>query len=304
MRQVSLIPYVCGAGASTPGAEGGALYCFDHDMAEELRGRGLDAVWSADPKTAWSGPYGQVAHSNLPPRGTPERLEIVSWHLRSLAAQVETVTRGGGLAVTIGGDHSLAAGSVAGLRRALGPDARIGLLWIDAHTDINTEGTTISHALHGMPMATLLGIEQMMQIDDVSYPAIRPEDVFYFGLRDIDPGEYDNARDLGLQLMDIESLRAYGVAKAIREAGKALAACDAVVLSIDLDGFSTDQAPSVGTPVPGGFTFDEVVPMLADIVRLHPVALIDIVEFNPALDGADKTFRFMIDLVTGLFSNK
>ena len=88
MRQISLIPFVCGAGASTAGAEYGALYCFDHGLAETLYAEGIQAGWAADPHQYWDGPHGEAAHASLPAHGSAERKNIVQWHVRELARAV------------------------------------------------------------------------------------------------------------------------------------------------------------------------------------------------------------------------
>lgn len=301
MKRVSLIPYVCGAGASTPGAEQGSLYTRAHGLSETLSENGIDAVWAVDPDSHWNGPYGRIAHENLPGRGTDGRLEIVSWHLRALAENVAAELSRGHRAVTLGGDHSMAAGSIAGAQYALGPDARLGLIWIDAHPDLHTYPSSVSKALHGMPMATLLGLDQTLAMGEPFGVTLKPENIIYAGLRDIDEGEIENAGKIGLKLCNITNLRQRGVATALQEAAMDLSArCDHIILSIDVDAFDPEYAPATGTQVPGGFLPDEILPVLAGIIRSYSVPLIDIVEFNPTLPGAEKTFDFITDMLKKL----
>lgn len=301
MNPVSLIPYVCGAGASTPGSERGAVYCQEHGLTEKLAMRGIPALWAADAGMHWNGPYGLTAHQHLLPHGTAERREMVLWHCQALAENVATELRAGNRVVTIGGDHSMAAGSIAGVQMALGPEARIGVIWVDAHPDLHTFESSVSKALHGMPMATLLGLDNTLGVPNLHAPVIRPENMLYIGLRDIDAGEMENAAKIGVKLLPMDELRQRNIANVVQDAVTKLAVtCDHIVLSIDLDGFSTDYAPAVGTPVPGGFTPDEILPLLAGIVRAYSVPLIDIVEFNPTLPGAEQTYAFIIEILEAL----
>lgn len=301
MCPISLVPYVCGAGASVPGCEYGPLYARDHGLTERLQNAGIDAVWAVDPQAHWSGPYGQVAHADLPPRGSSERFEIVAWHCQSLSRNVAAELRNGNRVVTIGGDHSMAAGSIAGMAEAFGPDVKIGVIWIDAHADLNTFESSLSKALHGMPVAALLGIDKSLAPLGPAKAVVMPENVIYAGLRDVDAAEYDIAAAHGMRLMSMDDLRAQGIAQALQDSVMQLAGrCDHLVLSIDLDAFSLDDAPSVGTPVPGGFKPEEIVPVLAGIVRTHAIEMVEIVEFNPQLPGAEKTYDFLTQMLCEL----
>jgi len=301
MNPVSLIPYVCGAGASKPGAELGAVYCYEQGLTEKLHAHGVSAVWACDPEMHWNGPYGQTAHVPLTALGTPERLETVAWHLHVLAENVAAELRQGNRVVAIGGDHSMAAGSIAGVQMAMGEEATIGVIWVDAHPDLHSLQSSVSKSLHGMPMGSLLGLDDTLLVPGVTSPVLRPENVLYLGLRDVDAGEIENARSLGMNLISMEDLRSRNIAGTVQDAVMQLAMhCDQIVLSIDLDGFAPDIAPATGTPVPGGFLPDEIIPVLSGIVRAYPVPLIEIVEFNPTLPGTDKTYQFMIDLLVEL----
>jgi arginase len=305
MKRVSLIPYVCGAGASTPGAEQGPLYARANGLSEKLAIQGINCLWAVDPDTHWNGPYGRIAQNPMPERGSPESLEIVSWHLRALAENVAAELGRGHRAVTLGGDHSLAAGSIAGAKAALGKDARLGLIWIDAHPDLHTFQSSASKALHGMPLATLTGLDQTLAVSQEQGAILKGEDIVYIGLRDIDEGERENARSLGLTLHTLEHLRGHGVAKVLQEAAIELSGrCDHILLSIDVDGFDPAIAPATGTRVADGLMPEEILPVLAGIVRSHSVPLIDLVEFNPTLPGAEQTFDLMVRILAELLPGK
>ncbi len=303
MSEISILPFVCGAGASVPGSEQGALYARTHGLSERLDARGIAHHWAADPQSHWRMPGGQKAHENLEAQGTDMRRDVVVRHLKTLAENVAAELRRGFTVVAIGGDHSQAAGSLAGVQAAFGPGARLGLLWIDAHPDIHTFQSSSSKALHGMPLGTLTGLDRTLALGKDFAVRLEPENIVFAGLRDIDEGEKENARSLGIGLLTLDDLRANGGAKILEQAAARLAeTCDHIVLSIDLDVFSADFAPAVGSPVKGGFTPDEILPVLSKIVRTHAVPLIDIVEFNPTLPGAEKTFDLLVKIMGDLFS--
>lgn len=288
------------------GCEHGPLYGLEHGLADQLQESGIDAAWAVNPEAHWNGPYGRVAHAHLPPRGSAARHEIVAWHCRALAGNVEKELRQGRRVVTIGGDHTMAAGSISGAAAAFGPDTTIGVIWVDAHADINTTGSSVTKALHGMPVAALLGLDPALADLTVRPAVVRPENIIYAGLRDIDPGERDVAAPLGMTLPPLTEIRQQGGVSAwLQDAVTHLAArCDNLVLSIDLDAFSTDLAPAVGTPVPGGFMPDEILPVLAGIVRTHGIQLIDLVEFNPRQPGAEKTAALMTEILRAVLPGR
>ena len=304
MRDISLIPFVCGAGGSTAGAERGPLYCFEHDLPAALRAEGISVDWQFDPHTHWAAPYGAQAHTALPVRGDPRRRETVQWHNQHLAQQVAAVIRNNQRAVTIGGDHSMAAGSMAGAQIALGPETVLGLVWVDAHTDLHTFASSTTKALHGMPVGSLLGLDDTLAIPGAKYPVFTPDNVVYVGLRDVDPGEILHAEKIGLPIPSIEDLRAAGLAASVQNKINALKKrCDHILLSIDLDAFAETLAPAVGTLVPGGFTFEEIIPILRKLVETHSVPLIEVVEFNPTLLGTEPTYALLTKILRELLKS-
>lgn len=301
MNPVSLVPYVCGAGASTDGSELGAVYCQDHGLTEKLAERGIKAQWATDAQMHWNGPYGQTAHQALSLQGSQERRETVLWHCQATAETVAAELRTGNRVVAIGGDHSMAAGSVSGVQMALGQDARVGVIWVDAHPDLHTFESSTSKALHGMPLATLLGLDDTLSVPSACSPVIKSENLLYLGLRDIDEGEKKNAAAHGVRLFTMEELRRQDMAQVIQDAVSNLSLnCDHIVLSLDLDAFDSAYTPAVGTPVEGGFTPEEMWPILSGIVRDYSVPLIDVVEFNPTLPGAEQTYQFIIDMLAAI----
>lgn len=196
------------------------------------------------------------------------------------------------LPLVIGGDHSLAAGSVgasADYAAARGGD--IGLLWVDAHGDMNTPATTLSGNVHGMPLAALLGQEpaELSRIG-TAFPKVKPEKTVLIGIRNLDAAEKTQVRDAGVHVFTMKDVDRLGIATVMERAiAITTAGTVGVHVSFDLDVCDPSIAPGVGTPVKGGFNYREahmVMELLADTGR---VMAIDLVEINPILDVRNQT---------------
>jgi len=217
-----------------------------------------------------------------------------------LADRVETSVRARHFPVVLGGDHSLAAGSVAGAARAMRARGdKLGLLWIDAHGDINTPETSPSGNVHGMPVAHLLGHgDPRLQFIDGA--AVRPEHTFLIGIRDLDAGERMHLRSFGVHVFTMHDVDRRGLSDVMEEAiAEATISATGLWVSYDVDVQDPVHAPGVGTPVAGGLSWREghlVMEMIADSGLL--VGL-DLVEVNPILDVSNRT----ADLAVGLVSS-
>ncbi len=198
----------------------------------------------------------------------------------------------GALPVVLGGDHSLAAGSVAATADyAAGSKRDIGLLWIDAHGDMNTPETSVSGNVHGMPLAALLGSEpaELARIRQ-RVPKLRADRTVLIGLRDVDMLERDRIRSSGVHVFTMKDIDRHGIATVMKRA-LALAGKDTVGIhaSFDVDVCDPTVAPGVGTPVRGGLDYREahmVMEMIADSGKLMAL---DLVEVNPILDIQNQT---------------
>jgi len=209
-----------------------------------------------------------------------------------LYQQVYHSLSSGALPVVLGGDHSLAAGSVAASADYAAADKRdIGLLWIDAHGDMNTPDTTVSGNVHGMPLAALLGNEpaELSRIRQ-RVARVRPDRTVIIGLRDLDQLERDRIKTSGVHVFTIKDIDRHGIAtvmkRAIALAGKDTAG---IHVSFDVDVCDPTVAPGVGTPVRGGLDYREahmVMEMIADSGRMMAL---DLVEVNPILDIQNQT---------------
>jgi arginase len=223
---------------------------------------------------------------------------------RELAAATAQAVRDGCAPLVLGGDHSLGAGSVAGVSTALAERGqRLGLLWLDAHGDLNTPDSTLSGNIHGMPVAHLLGHgdERMAGIASPA-PAVRAGNVALVGIRDLDPAEREHARRFGVRVFTMREVDERGL-KAVMEEAIALTGegTDGIHLSLDMDWIDPDEAPGVGTAVRGGATYREAhlaMEMLADTGR---VLSMDVVEINPVLDHYNRTAELAVGLVRSAF---
>lgn len=218
----------------------------------------------------------------------------------AVATQTRDALTAGRLPVVLGGDHALAAGSIAGAAahlRATGQ--RLGALWIDAHGDLNTPATSKSGNVHGMPLAALLGFgDPAMVALSGDAPALRAADVALVGLRDLDAAERTHIKKWKLSAFTMRALDERGVRSVLEEA-IAVATKDTagLWLSFDMDVIDPEEAPGVGTAVPGGMTYREAhlaMEMLADTGKL--VGL-DVVEVNPVLDERNRTAEIACELI-------
>ena len=205
----------------------------------------------------------------------------------------------GALPVVLGGDHSLAAGSVAAsadfVRKSTSKP--LGLIWVDAHGDMNTPQTSRSGNVHGMPLAALLGSEPASLANIGTSPSVRAETTVLVGIRNLDEEEKGRIRASGVHVFTMKDIDRDGIAS-VAERALALASRDTggVHVSFDLDACDPTVAPGVGTPVKGGFDYREahmVMELVADSRRL--IAL-DLVEVNPTLDVRNATAEFATEL--------
>lgn len=202
--------------------------------------------------------------------------------------------------LVLGGDHSLAAGSVAASASWVRKHQNkpIGLLWVDAHGDMNTPETTTSGNVHGMPLAALLGREPAELSNIGGSPSVLPQHTVLVGIRNLDDKEKEQIRAAGVHVFTMKDIDRDGIAK-VAERALALASegTGGIHVSFDMDVCDPALAPGVGTPVKGGFDYREahmIMEMLADSGRL--VAL-DLVEVNPTLDIRNTTAEFGTELV-------
>jgi arginase len=207
---------------------------------------------------------------------------------------VAEIARAGHFPLVLGGDHSIAMGTVAGLLDARG---EVGVLWIDAHGDINTPKTSPSGNVHGMPVAALLGKAGLGSRLDWDTRRIPAERVVLYGTRTLDPGERQIIRDLGVRMFTMSEIDQRGVPATVAEAIERLSGPGGIHISFDMDAVDPLEAPGVGTPWPGGLTYREAHLAMELLASTGMVSAMEVVEVNPIHDHENRTGRLAAELI-------
>ena len=214
---------------------------------------------------------------------------------RDLAQLVASAARDGSIPLVLGGDHSVALGSLGGLRDTYGPG---GVIWIDAHGDLNSPETSPSGNVHGMVLAAALGLAgDRFSGDGWSLPAIEQGRVALVGVRSLDEGERELLKELDARVFTMSDVDRLGVERAVREALSHVAGPGFVHVSLDMDVIDPDVAPGVGTPVRGGLNYREAHLLLELIAESGLATSFDVVEVNPVLDRENQTGKLAVELV-------
>jgi arginase len=217
-----------------------------------------------------------------------------------IARRVSAVTSDGALPIVLGGDHSIALGTLGGLAATHGAG---GVLWFDAHGDLNTPETTPSGNVHGMPLAAALGLANDAFASNAwPLPAVKPEHVFLIGVRSLDDGERELVRRLGVSTMT--DLDRRGVEPVVREALERVADAAFVHVSLDMDVVDPDVAPGVGTPVRGGLSYREAHLAMEIVAESGLLGSMDVVEVNPILDRENATAQLAVELVASALGER
>ncbi len=228
---------------------------------------------------------------------------VAGW-VRAIARAALEAARSGATPIVMGGDHTVAAGSVAAAAtRAAELGRPLHVLWLDAHPDFNTAATSPSGNIHGMALAAACDLPGLRPLlGDVGVVPAEPSRISMFGIRSVDPGERALLRKYGVHVHDMRALDEHGVAVLTRMALAAAEAENAILhVSFDVDFLEPDIAPGVGTTVPGGATFREAHLMMEMIHESGRVGSVDLVELNPFLDERGRSARLLTDLAASLF---
>jgi len=278
-RHIELIGAAWGLGGADPGcAEAPGLLA--PLLAERLARRGAAVL---------PGPM-------LSPAPTERRKQLaVSKLCGLLASAVADSLRNGRLPCVIGGDHSCAGGTWAGVARAI--RGKLGLVWVDAHMDAHTPGTSHTGRLHGMPLAWLLG-----QDDDPLYGlaagVLDPGHVCLLGVRSFEPEEEQRLRRLGVRVILMREIEGRGIDAALDEAlAIATAGSGAFGISVDLDVVTPEEAPGVGTPVQGGISGQALARAMERIGGRPDLAALELVEYCPRLDREGRSARVAVEIM-------
>lgn len=233
--------------------------------------------------------------------GQGRRLQAVTAVCESIYQFGRGCVQKGDFAIFLGGDHSISVGSVA----ALAQEDSVGLIWIDAHGDFNTPDSSPSGNIHGMPVAVLIG-EGAEKLVNVGYPGpkMQPTHIVQIGVRDLDNQEKERLMHSGISVFTMRHVDELGIAAVARQALDRLRHLQRIHISLDMDSLDPDEAPGVGTAVPGGLTYREahlLMEIFGDSGRVHSL---DIVEINPILDDRNKTAELAVELAASLLGQR
>ena len=300
-RNIAIIGAPVEAGASVAGCAMGPSMLRTAGIAAAMKDLGHDVVDRGD--LALPHP---LSHHPAP-EGNARRFAEVSAWARLLARETYSVMCGGRLPIVLGGDHSLAMGSIGGVARyALETGRKLFVLWLDAHSDFNTPLTSPSGNMHGMSAAMLTGESGLEAVlGEEPHGLIEPGGLHLFGIRSIDPDERRLLQARGIDVVDMRMLDEHGFAVSIRRIIDRVRSADGLFhVSLDVDFLDPAIAPGVGTAVPGGATYRE-----AHLVMelLHESGLgpsLDLVELNPFLDERGKSALLLVDLTASLFGRQ
>ncbi|HBA89242.1 MAG TPA: arginase [Geobacter sp.] len=204
----------------------------------------------------------------------------------------------GVLPIFMGGDHSLAIGSIGGVTH----DEPAGVVWIDAHGDFNTPGTSPTGNIHGMAVAALLGdgFEELVQVGRHG-AKLKAADIVMIGLRELDPQEKVRLRESGVAVYTMRDVDELGMGCVAREALGKLSHLSRIHVSLDLDGLDPIEVPGVGTTSPGGLTYREAQLLMEIIADSRQLCSLDLVEINPILDQRNRTAKIAVELAASVF---
>lgn len=283
--RVALIGAASGLGAKDQGCADGPKALVESNLVDHLRSAGLEVEWS----------------TTITPQATRQRdaLGAIGDFNAHLASQVYKHVRAGDFPVVVGGDHSCAIGTWSGVGLAYANRAPIGLIWIDAHMDSHTPADSESGAVHGMPLACLLG-DGPRELALVQDPRVRlrPENVCLIGARSFEPAEQWRLARLGVRVYTMADIDKRGLREILEEAHQVVArATVAYGITIDIDVIDPTDAPGTGSPEPGGIAADVLVDAIRRLaMRSRPIAL-EIAEFNPHRDEHGRTAALIADLI-------
>ncbi len=299
-QKVTFIGAPLDLGAGRRGVDMGPSAFRVADLDRKIRDLGHQVTDAGDLKVS-------IPETQVPGDPRLKYLAEIRQVCEALRDQVGLVLEGGGVPVSLGGDHSIAIGSIAGVSRHFSKrGAKIGLIWFDAHGDANTAETSPSGNIHGMPLAIALGLGDASLVDLGGVrPMVEGSRAAVVGLRDIDSQERDNLGKLGIGTFTMRDVDERGMRAVMEEAIKrATNGTAGIHVSFDLDGIDPEHAPGVGTPVPGGLSYREAhlaMEMLADTRR---VISADLVEVNPILDQRNGTAVLAVELLASLLGKR
>ena len=288
-RRVAIIGAELDLGAGRRGVDMGPSAIRYAGLGERLEALGI-------PAQDWGNVFTKVRETMDPGERNARFLTEIRETCERIAEQVRNATESALTPLVLGGDHSVAIGTIGGLASLHGPG---GVLWFDAHSDLNTPATTPSGNVHGMPVAAMLGRAGAgFESNRWPLPALALEHVALIGVRSIDPGERESIQESGLAVYTISEIDRRGVEPVLKEALERVSVAPFVHVSVDLDLVDPDVAPGVGSPVRGGLSYREAHLAMELVAESGLLSSLELVEVNPILDHENQTARLAVELAT------
>ncbi|MFB6120214.1 MAG: arginase [Halobacteriaceae archaeon] len=264
-------------------------------LADALDEMGLDVTDTGNLATPRAG--ARDGRHETEARFLAEVMEVTGM----LSDAVADARADGAVPVVLGGDHSIAIGTLAGAAR----EEDVGVVWFDAHADCNTPETSPSGNVHGMPLAAALGWGSFEDFDWAHAAGLAEENVALVGLRDLDPGERAAIRASDATAFTMREIDERGIGPVVADAlDAASAGVDALHVSFDLDFLDPNEAPGVGTPVRGGATYREAHAAMEIVADRDDVRSLEVVEVNPILDRQNETAELAVELLCSAFGRR
>jgi len=294
-KRISIIGVPMDLGADRRGVDMGPSAIRYAGVVERLQKMGFDIRDEGDIHVSRPQQYTEI-------EGHKYLNEVVEAN-QKLAEAVSNIMRQGRFPLVLGGDHSIALGTIGGVAQHV---KNLGVIWFDAHGDLNTGESSPSGNIHGMPLAACLGYGHPSLVSIAGFsPKVKPEHVVIIGARDLDDPEKELIKRIGIKVFTMHEIDKLGMARVMDEAiSHVKRGTDGVHLSLDLDGLDPNDAPGVGTPVIGGVSYREghlAMEMLADADILCSA---EFVEVNPILDQQNRTARVAVALMSSAFGDK
>jgi len=300
INSIELIGYPCDLGAGRRGVDMGPSALRIAHLQERIEELGYSFIDDGDipiksPETQ------KVSNSKLRYLKEIRKTSLI------LADKVRKSLEKKNFPLCIGGDHSMALGTIAGIADYCRQhNQRLGVIWIDAHTDMNTDETTPSGNIHGMPLAASLGLGTSELTDLLGFaPKVRAEDCVVIGARSIDYREKENIRKIGLKVYTMSDVDTLGIKRIIsRVLTQFKGKIDHIHVSFDVDGIDPTLTPGVGTPVKGGLTYREAHLLMETLADCGCMSSLEVSELNPILDIQNKSAEFVTELVASSFGKR
>ena len=294
-KQVAIIGAALDLGAGRRGVDMGPSAIRYAGLNDRLQGLGYQVLDWGDVETA-------VLEATEETDTTARYLPEIKAACGRVARLVGLALEQSALPLVLGGDHSVAMGTLGGLARAQGVG---GVLWIDAHSDMNTPETSPSGIPWTLPLAAALGFaDGRFESDSWSLPAVEPSRVALVGLRSVDSQERERIRELGIKAYTMSDIDRIGIERAIRESLSHIAGPGFVHVSFDMDALDPEVAPGVGTPVRGGLSYREAHLALELVAESSLLGSLEVVEVNPILDRENATAQLAVELVASALGER